>query len=589
VSVRNPGFDPRNRHSRSGAHPVGGPATPPPPSRRWLGPAILVAAAALALVTLVGIASGSLFGAGPSASPLTGLASASPAAPADPAVMPDPAASPSAAGSAQPGASGDAPSPSPTPAGPRADADLAIVPVVPFRSARTATKPADLAGLATGHSPFKAMVLVQRDADGILAALGLARAALGDRLVTVPTAKALATALADHPAWIGFLRADQVGPSVRADSWAGKSLFGEQRVKSLSDWPLTATLEGPAPGAAAYDPATAWTMFAGGDILLDRGVALAIQANGVDFPFDGGTAEITGLCRNCSPMGWDTPYTKRTGNPGAVRHLISGADLAIANFENPAPNQFSFHASGTTFSANPAYIAAVKDAGIDWVSLANNHIGDQGRRGVLQTVANLDARGIAHGGAGPNATAAHKATLIDVGGITVGMLGYDAIAPGYNATANAAGSARITAAALKADIKAARKAGADVVIVFPHWGIEYHAQPSAAQRQLGRAAIDAGADMVIGNHPHWAEGMEVYKGKPIWYALGNLVFDQTWSNYTMEGITLELTFRGKDLVQARIRPHVILGKAQANFLDPAGSGKFVMDQVWNASQGRLPW
>ena len=95
--------------------------------------------------------------------------------------------------------------------------------------------------------------------------------------------------------------------------------------------------------------------------------------------------------------------------------------------------------------------------------------------------------------------------------------------------------------------------------------------------------------MVIGNHPHWAEGMEVYEGKPIWYGLGNFVFDQTWSNYTMEGITLELTFRGSDLVQARMRPHVILDKAQANFLDPAGSGKFVMDQVFNASEGRLPW
>ena len=85
--------------------------------------------------------------------------------------------------------------------------------------------------------------------------------------------------------------------------------------------------------------------------------------------------------------------------------------------------------------------------------------------------------------------------------------------------------------------------------------------------------IDAGADMVIGNHAHWAGAMEVYKGKPIWYALGNFVFDQTWSEPTMEGITLELTFRGTDLVQARMRPHIILDKAQPNFLDPAGAGQ----------------
>ena len=267
-------------------------------------------------------------------------------------------------------------------------------------------------------------------------------------------------------------------------------------------------------------------MFAGGDILLDRGVALAIGANGTDFPFAGGTAEITGLCKDCSPMGWDTAVHA----PDRQRRGRARPDLGRRprhrQLREPGAEPVHVPASGTSFSANPAYIAGLKDAGIDWVSLANNHIGDQGRTGHAPDDANLDDHGIQHGGAGRNAAEAHKATLIDVGGVTVGMLGYDAIAPGYNATADAAGSARITAAALKADIKAAREAGADVVIVFPHWGIEYRAEPSAAQRRLGHAAINAGADMVIGNHPHWAEGMEVYKGKPIWYALGNFVFDR---------------------------------------------------------------
>ena len=83
----------------------------------------------------------------------------------------------------------------------------------------------------------------------------------------------------------------------------------------------------------------------------------------------------------------------------------------------------------------------------------------------------------------------------------------------------------------------AREAGADIVIVFPHWGAEYSARPFTGQQRLARQIIDAGADMVIGNHAHWAGAMEVYKGKPIWYALGNFVFDQTWSEPTMEGIT----------------------------------------------------
>ena len=138
---------------------------------------------------------------------------------------------------------------------------------------------------------------------------------------------------------------------------------------------------------------------------------------------------------------------------------------------------------------------------------------------------------------------------------------------------------------VKADIKAARAAGADVVVVFPHWGVEYRATAGAAQQKLARQVIDAGADMIIGNHAHWTVEMEVYKGKPIWYALGNLVFDQTWSAQTMEGMTLELTFRGADLAQIRMRPHVILDKAQPNFLD-ATDGKVVMGRVYGAN---LPW
>ncbi|HEY6012764.1 MAG TPA: CapA family protein, partial [Candidatus Limnocylindrales bacterium] len=126
-------------------------------------------------------------------------------------------------------------------------------------------------------------------------------------------------------------------------------------------------------------------------------------------------------------------------------------------------------------------------------------------------------------------------------------------------------------------------------IVFPHWGIEYRNKPFEAQQRLARDIIDAGADMIIGNHAHWAGAVEIYKGKPIWYALGNFVFDQTWSEPTMEGITLELTFRGATLAQVRIRPHIILDKAQPNFMDPAGDGKVVLGQVYSASKGLLPW
>jgi poly-gamma-glutamate synthesis protein (capsule biosynthesis protein) len=288
-------------------------------------------------------------------------------------------------------------------------------------------------------------------------------------------------------------------------------------------------------------------------------------------------------------MGWDLPYTKRTGNTGAVRDLIKSADIAVANFENPAPDKPKFHASGIRFSADPRLIDGLANAGIDYVSLANNHIGDAGGNGIRQTIANLRKRGIDVSGAGVNLAAARVPAILDAAGTKVAILGYDAIAGYYHATATKIGSAPLSAKIVKEDVAAARAAGADLVIVYPHWGSEYDPTPFANQKALARMIIDGGADMVIGNHAHWAAAMEVYKGKPIWYALGNFVFDQTWSEPTMEGITLELTFRGTDLVQVHMRPHIILDKAQPNFLDPGGAGKFVMGQVFSASKGLLPW
>ena len=310
---------------------------------------------------------------------------------------------------------------------------------------------------------------------------------------------------------------------------------------------------------------------------------------GPDFLYDGGTVTITGHCKDCSPFGWDLPYTKRTGNAGIVRSVISGADLAIANNEEPAPDKWVFHPHGMVFSGNPADLVGIRNAGFDWVSLANNHIGDFGPAGILQTMRSLTKYGIRYGGVGANATAAHAPSMFDIKGVKVAIISYDTLVTRYNATATKAGSARMTPAALKQDIAAARRAGAGVVIVWPHWGVEYSPGPNSFQQKLAHQAIDYGADMVIGNHPHWAGSMEVYKGRPIWYALGNFTFDQTWSEPTMEGISLEMTFRGAALVQVRIRPHLVLARAQPNFMDPMGSGKVVMDQVFGKTTKLLPW
>jgi hypothetical protein len=466
---------------------------------------------------------------------------------------------------------------------------VAVVPVTSFRGTALSTTRGEVAAVLAGTSNrYDALELVAGETDAILASLGLARPSATSQLIEADDATSLAADLATNRKHLAFLRADAVTPAIRALAWDDTTLFGVGRVKTVAAWPLMAQM--PPSGNGAFDPATTWTLFAGGDILLDRGVyqTVKLRGKGVDFPFDGGSAEITSrYC--CSSFGWEIPRVKRTGNAGAVRDLIDGADLAIANFENPAPDQPRYHTSGTVFSADPALIAGLADAGIDYVSLANNHIRDAGGAGLLQTIANLTRDGIASSGSGRNLAAARRPGVFTVAGTKVAILAYDAIAAGYRATTSRIGSAPLVASYVRADVKAARAAGADIVIVFPHWGTEYQSKPFAAQQNLARMIIDAGADMVIGNHAHWAAAMEVYKGKPIWYALGNFVFDQTWSEPTMEGITLELTFRGSTLAQVRIRPHVILDKAQPNFLDPAGDGKVVMGQVYSASKGLLPW
>ncbi len=596
MSVRDRDYDPRTSDPRIGAYLANGsapapgsPSSPagfgvPGPDRRRTGSGgkLVAGVAAAVVVVLVAIGvSGSLHlgsatsptgsASDPSASGLiSSSADASPAA----------AASPDASGGASAGASASTPS---------VMADVAIVPVTSFRTGKTATRAADVSGMASGASPFASLVLVKADATAEMAALGVSASALGSHLVTVASADAAMTSLAKHPTWLGFLRADQVGPSVRALAWGAASLFGETRVASLAAWPLHAKLP-VASGNVAYDPAGAWTLYAAGDLGLDRGAALAIKnhGNNPNYLYDGGTVTITGHCKDCSQFGWDLPYTQRTGHAGAVRSLIKGADFAIANMEEVAVKNFTFHPHGTVFTGNPAYLAGVRDAGFDWVSMGNNHVGDFGSAGVLQSMQYLTQYGLLHGGAGANTTAAHKPTIVTVKGVKIALLSYDTIAPVYNATTTKAGSARMTNAWLKHDIKAARAAGAQVVIVWPHWGVEYTAGPTQTQQTLAHDAIDAGADLVIGNHPHWAQAMEVYKGHPIWYALGNFTFDQTWSEPTMEGISLEFTFSGSRLLQVWLHPHLVLDWAQPNFMDPAGSGKVVLNQIFKASKN-LPW
>jgi poly-gamma-glutamate capsule biosynthesis protein CapA/YwtB (metallophosphatase superfamily) len=495
---------------------------------------------------------------------------------------------PSGTGSADPSPSPTA-SPTATPA--PTPGPVAIVPVGDYRTTVASVGPEDLAAVLDGTSKtYHALELVAADSGAVMAALGMQAPADATRLVLADSAEVLATDLAAHRDRLAFLRASQVGPSVHALQWQGKGLFGVDRVASLSDWTLNATLLAGDP-ATTYDPASAWTIVAGGDVMFDRNVYIQslVKRTDVDFPFKGGTVKITGT-RCCSKTGWD-PYPmatfKRLGGEGAVTHLLSGADLTLLNLEGPAPKNATHHTDGTSMSFDQRLLPGLVHAGVDWVSLANNHIRNEGAQGISETIEALDGLAIAHSGAGANSTEARAPAVLTAGGLKIALLSYDNISVS-GATSTKAGAALLQSNTYVEDIAAARAAGADLVIVYPHWGTEYSESVTATQKKYAHEMIDAGADLIIGAHPHVNGGMEVYNGKPIWYSLGNFVFDQWWWDKTQKGIVLELTFSGSRLVQAWMHPILIIDYSQPNLVD-AGTGSIVMDQTYSASKKLLPW
>jgi hypothetical protein len=178
------------------------------------------------------------------------------------------------------------------------------------------------------------------------------------------------------------------------------------------------------------------------------------------------------------------------------------------------------------------------EAGFTLLTLANNHLLDCGREGVLETLAAVEAAGIAPIGAGRDEAAAHQPVIQPAGCGRVGVLGYY-----WNrrcaATSVLPGSAVSSAEALEADIARLRRC-VDWLVVTLHWGIPYEREPLAEDREIARWAIDCGADLVVGHHPHVMQPFEVYRGRPIFYSLGNFAFGS--GNSRAEGLLLRARF-----------------------------------------------
>lgn len=256
---------------------------------------------------------------------------------------------------------------------------------------------------------------------------------------------------------------------------------------------LLSRMSYPAPASATATPSV--RLVAVGDICLARGVERAAAKAEPTYPFT------------------------------AVLPMLRNADITFGNLEcvlstrgKPVPKKYNFR-------AHPKWAGRLRSAGFDVLSVANNHTMDYGREALVDTLEHLERAGIVPVGGGKTPEAAHALRTISRNGIRVGFLAYLGMFPPILPLVSgepwvAMGYPDV----VRSETARARKK-VDVLIVSVHAGVERQPNPSARQRSICRAAVDGGADLVIGHHPHIVQRVEHYRGKVICYSLGNFVFD----------------------------------------------------------------
>lgn len=256
------------------------------------------------------------------------------------------------------------------------------------------------------------------------------------------------------------------------------------------------------------------TFLAVGDIMLSRDVAAQMDKNNKNGNF---------------------PFLK-------IRDLLTSTDFNFGNLESPFSGKDTQDPDPYTFTFNaPMYsVIGLRQNNFRILNLANNHALNQGKEGLLFSKEFLGRVDIQTIGSGSNADEAWQSEIVERNGIKIGFIGAT-YGPTSDNLAQMSDTKRLQEALTKL------RANADFIVVTMHAGTEYVRQPNWQQTKFARAAIDAGADMVIGAHPHWVQPIEQYKDKYIFYSLGNFIFDQTWSQETKEGLTLKISLTKTDL------------------------------------------
>lgn len=260
-----------------------------------------------------------------------------------------------------------------------------------------------------------------------------------------------------------------------------------------------------------------------------------------------------------------------------VRDYLQNADLVFGNLETPITPGERIPNFSMLFRSDPGTEQALKLAGVSVVSLANNHTPNFGGKGLKDTIKYLDAAGINHAGAGSDGQEANQPAFLEAKGLKFAFLAYndnDVVPPGYEAADGRPGTAFMRTDIMAEAVKEAKQK-ADFVIVSMHSGTEYVPRPNLSQTNFAHAAIDAGAEMVIGHHPHVVQTMEKYRGKYIFYSLGNFIFDQSWSQNTKDGLAARIIFDKAGAGRISFLPVAMKNLAQPEPADAAGAERIL--------------
>lgn len=277
---------------------------------------------------------------------------------------------------------------------------------------------------------------------------------------------------------------------------------------------------------ASLAPPEPIRLIAGGDVNLGRGTEKRLRAGTI-----------------VDPLGGVAPALR------SAQVAFVNLECALGSAQKKPAFKKAYNLGGSTTS-----IALLANAGIDVVSLANNHTLDFGPAVLKEMQTALDGVGVRYFGAGKNLAESRRPAYVYVHGSTLAFLGYGgAHASDYYAKPDRPGISPILLKHIREDLKIVRPQS-DWVIVSIHWGMEYTHRPSRYQRELAHAIIDAGADVLLGHHAHVYQGIERYKGKVIAYSLGNLLFDQV-KRTTNSGILLEIALGQTAIEEVRVIPN----------------------------------